>query len=411
VIDLEGRSYIDGLSGLWNVAVGHGRRELAEAAAEQMKELAYFSCYSGATHLPGIRLAKRLHELAPGRLNYTFLTTGGAESNDSAFKTARYYWLAQGRPSKVKIISRRHAYHGVTMGAMNATGIETYAPMFASTIPGFLHVDAPYPYRYAPERPGVGCGEAAARSLEEAILREGPDTVAAFIGEPVQGAAGVIVPPDDYWPRVRDLCARYEVLFIADEVITGFGRIGHWFGISRWNVEPDIITFAKGVTSGYMPLGGIIVSDAIHDAMETAPPDRKWNHSFTYSAHPVCCAVALKNLEIIETEGLIARGKAMGERLMAGLRTLAHLDHVGDIRGVGLMAAVELVQDRASRTPFDPSRKIGARIVQEMLQRGVYTRCRGDSINFAPPLVVTEAQIDRMIETAREAILAVTGKA
>ena len=208
---------------------------------------------------------------------------------------------------------------------------------------------------------------------------------------------------------MRDICTRYEVLLINDEVITGFGRIGHWFGVSHWGIEPDIITFAKGITSGYLPLGGIIVSDEIHACIQEAPPDRKWNHSFTYSGHPTCCAVALKNLDILESEGLIERSRMMGKHLMAGLQSLADLDHVGDIRGVGLMAAVEVVRDRGARTFYAPSDKTGAKIVKEMHHRGVYTRCRGDSINFAPPLVVTTDQIDRMVDVARQAIIAVTG--
>jgi putrescine aminotransferase len=404
VTDIDGNTYIDGLSSLWNVNIGHGRRELGEAAAQQISELGYFSCYAGVTLLPPAQLAKRISELAPGHLNYTFFTSGGAVSNDSAIKTARFYWQSMGKTKKVKIISRDHAYHGVTMGAMNATGISSYWPGFESKLPNFLHVDAPYPYYYDGQGMDMGCGEAAAKSLEEAILREGPDTVAAFIGEPVQGAAGVIVPPDDYWPRVRTICSKYDVLLINDEVITGFGRIGHWFGVSEWDIEPDIITFAKGVTSGYLPLGGIIVSDAIHACIQEAPANKKWNHSFTYSGHPTCCAVALKNIEIIEEEGLIERARVMGDHLMKGLQSLAGMAHVGDIRGVGLMAAVEVVKDPASRKAYGASEKIGPRIVQEMHQRGVYTRCRGDSINFAPPLVVSTSQIDRMVEVARDAI-------
>ena len=408
LMDIEGKRYIDGLSSLWNVNVGHGRRELATAAADQILELGYFSCYAGATNIPAVQLANRLKELAPGALNHTFFTSGGAVSNDSAIKTARYFWQRADQEGKTKIISRTHAYHGVTIGAMNATGLEAYWADFASSLPGYIHIEAPYPYHYKPVDPGVGCGEAGARALEEAILREGPDTVAAFIGEPVQGAAGVIVPPDDYWPRIREICTKYNVLLIADEVITGFGRIGHWFGLSHWNVEPDIITFAKGVTSGYVPLGGIIVSDEIHDCIEHAPADRKWNHSFTYSGHPTCCAVGLANIDLIEQEGLIDRSRVMGERLMDGLKSLRSLSHTGDIRGIGLMAAVEVMEDPASRTPYDPALKTGGRIVKKMLENGVYTRCRGDSVNFAPPLVVTDEELDRMINVAGEAIESVT---
>ncbi len=409
LFDMDGNRYLDGLSGLWNVNVGHGRRELGEAAAAQIAELGYFSCYAGATNIPAVRLANRLRKLAPGSLNYTFFTSGGAVSNDSAIKTARYFWQRADRPEKTKIISRRHAYHGVTIGAMNATGLEAYWGDFASGLPGFVHIDAPYPYHYRPSRPGLGCGEASARALEETILREGPDTIAAFIGEPVQGAAGVIVPPDDYWPRVREICTRHDVLLIADEVITGFGRIGHWFGLSHWGVEPDIITFAKGVTSGYVPLGGIIVSDRIHDCIQNAPEDRKWNHSFTYSGHPTCCAVGLANLDLLENEGLVERSRTMGARLMDGLRTLQALPQVGDVRGIGLMAAVEVVEDTASRKPYDPASKVGGRIVKKMLENGVYTRCRGDSVNFAPPLTVTAEELDRMINIAGESIASVTG--
>jgi len=228
------------------------------------------------------------------------------------------------------------------------------------------------------------------------------------VGEPVQGAAGVIVPPEDYWPRIREICSKYDVLLIADEVITGFGRIGHWFGVSHWGVEPDIIAFAKGVTSGYVPLGGIIVSDEIYDCIENAPEDRKWNHSFTYSGHPTCCAVGLANIDLIESEGLIDRSREMGEALIDGLGSLRSLPHVGDIRGIGLMAAVEVVEDPASRKPYDPALKTGARIVKKMLENGVYTRCRGDSVNFAPPLVVASEELERMINVAGEAIESVT---
>ncbi|MBI4553324.1 MAG: aspartate aminotransferase family protein [Candidatus Latescibacteria bacterium] len=409
VMDSEGRTYIDGLSSLWNVNAGHGRRDLAEVAAQQMTELAFFSCYTGSTNVPAIRLAKRLSELAPPRLNTTFFTTGGAESNDSVFKTARFYWQAKGYTEKVKIISRRHAYHGVTLGSMNATGIETYHSMFESRMPGFLHIDAPYVYHYTPKEAGVSCGEAAARGLEEAILRSGPETVAAFIGEPIQGAGGVIVPPDDYWPRIRDICSKYDVLLIADEVITGFGRIGHWFGLSHWDVEPDMMTFAKGITSGYLPLGGLMVSDDIREVIANAPPDKKWTHSFTYSGHATCCAVGLKNIEIIERERLIDRARVMGQRLRDGLESLYDLDHVGDVRGLGLMAAVELVADRATKTPFEPARAVGSRVLREALRRGLYTRARRDTIVLAPPLVVTEAQVDRIVEALRDSIRAVVG--
>ncbi|MCA9993097.1 MAG: aspartate aminotransferase family protein, partial [Anaerolineales bacterium] len=308
---VDGRPILDGLAGLWNVLVGHGRVELAAAAQQQMTALAYCSNYAGTSNLPAIALAERLAGFAYPNLHYTYFTSGGAEANESAFKTARYYWKRLGKPNKVKVIARQDAYHGVTLAAMSATGITPYWPMFEPRVPGFLHIVAPYPYRFAGDtRPGESIGQAAARALEQAILREGPDSVAAFIAEPVQGAGGVIVPPDDYFPRVREICDQYGVLFIADEVITGFGRTGDWFALNRWGVQPDILSFAKGITSGYLPLGGIQVSDTIRDVILSAPPAERWMHAYTYSGHPTCCAVALANLDILAQEALPAQAAA-----------------------------------------------------------------------------------------------------
>jgi len=410
--DADGRQFIDGLGGLWNVNVGHGRKELARAAAEQMTALAYCSSYVGSSNVPAILLAKRLSELAYPSLNTVFFTSGGAESNESAFKTARFYWKAKGKPEKIKFVSRYHAYHGVTLAAMSATGIPAYWTMFEPRVPGFIHIDPPYQYYFDKAQEGETIGQAAARLLEEAIQREGPDTIAAFIAEPVQGAGGVIVPPDDYFPRVRDICSEYDVLFIADEVITGFGRTGRWFALSHWNVEPDIMAFAKGVTSGYLPLGGIMVSDEIRDVMQAVPPAKRWMHAYTYSGHPTCCAVALKNLEIIEREGLVERAAEAGERLLEGLKTLYDLRAVGEVRGLGLMAAVEMVADQDARRRFDLSEKVGQRVREEMFERRLFTRVRGDVICLAPPLVTTDEQIDRIVQIVGESIEAVVpGKA
>lgn len=409
--DAEGRSYLDGLSCLWNVNVGHGRAELAAAAAEQMATLAFATGYTGSSNVPAIRLAARLREMAYPNLAMTFFTSGGAESNETAFKTARFYWKVLGRPEKVKIIAREHAYHGVTLAAMSATGMTGYWPMFEPRVPNFIHTASPYPYRFQGARPGETVGQAAARMLEETILREGPETVAAFIAEPVQGAGGVIVPPDDYFPRVREVCTRHQVLFIADEVITGFGRTGTTFALTRWGVEPDILSFAKGITSGYLPLGGIMVSEPIRQALLSVPPEKRWMHAFTYSGHPTCCAVALKNLEILEREGLVERAARMGERLLKGLQTLSALPAVGDVRGLGLMCGVELVADKATKAPFPPERKVGERVRGAAEARGLFTRIRGDVILLAPPLVVAEAQVDRIVQILGEAIPAGVGTA
>ena len=353
-----------------------GRGELAEAAASQMKELAYFSSYVGSSNVPAITLANRLSEIA--NMQAVFFTCGGAEANESAFKTARFYWKACGKPEKIKVVARAEAYHGVTLQAMSATKMGAYWKMFEPRVPGFLHIPTCYPYRFEGTRPGETVGQAAARELEEAILREGPDSVAAFIGEPIQGAGGVIYPTDDYWPRVREICTRYNVLLIADEIITGFGRTGRWFGMEHWNIKPDILSFAKGITSGYLPLGGMMVNQTIKDAMDSVKPADRWMHAFTYSAHPTCCAVALKNLEIIEREHLCENAEKMGQRLHAALiATFSGHSHAGDIRGGrGLLAAVEFVENRATKRNFSDDHKIAARLQAEMMKRGVITRTR-----------------------------------
>jgi adenosylmethionine-8-amino-7-oxononanoate aminotransferase len=421
VTDIGGKEYIDGLSGLWNVNVGHGRTELADAAAAQIRDIAYFSGYVGSSSVPAISLANRLIELAYEGLHAVFFTCGGAESNESAFKTARFYWKAMGKPDKVKVIARQNAYHGVTLQAMSATGMAAYWKMFEPRVPGFVHIPTCYPYRQQGAQPGETAGQTAARLLEEAILREGPDTVAAFIAEPIHGGGGVLYPTDDYFPRIREVCTRHDVLFIADEVITGFCRTGHWFALSHWNVKPDIVSFAKGVTSGYLPLGGIMVSKAIKDAIDTVKPEDRWMHAYTYSGHPTCCAVALKNLEIMERERLWENAAKMGTRLHEGLKA-AFGDHpnAGDIRGgKGLLAAVELVEDRGSKANFAADKKVAPRLQAEMAKRGLMTRVRptsgphpanGDQMFFAPPLVVTGEEIDRIVSAARDAVKAVLGQ-
>ncbi|MDR7475311.1 MAG: aspartate aminotransferase family protein [Armatimonadota bacterium] len=401
--DVDGREYIDGLASLWNVNVGHGRAELAEVAAAQMRRLAYTSAYVGFTNEPAVRLAERLVGLAYPNLSGVYFTTGGAESTETAFKIARYYWRRRGRPQKSKIISRIHSYHGVTLGAMSATGMPAFQRMFGPPVPGFGHILPSYPYRY----PG-----SQADALEAALQAEDPDTVAAFIAEPVIGAGGVIPPTPDYFPRVRQICDEYQILFIADEIITGFGRTGRWFALEHWGVQPDMVTFAKGVTSAYLPLGGVMVSREIHRTIAEAPPAERFMHAATYSAHATCCAVGLANLDILEREALVPRAGTLGERLLQGLRTLADLPVVGDVRGLGLMCGLELVEDKAAKTP---AVGLGARVLAQARQRGLVARIRvgqsgehpiGDVICLAPPFVTTEAQIDRIVQVLREAIVA-----
>jgi len=408
--DAEGREYIDGLSGLWNVNVGHGRGELADAASAQMRRIAFASAYIGATNEPAVRLAEKIVRHAYPSSAAVYFTTAGAESNESSFKFARYYWKIKEQPEKTKIISRLHAYHGVTMAAMSATGMAAYHKMFGPLVPGFIQVAPPYAYRWSGnEEPGLG----AADAIEKAILAEGPRTVAAVIAEPVMGAGGVIVPPPSYFPRLREICDRHDVLLIADEVITGFGRTGKWFALGHWDVEPDLVSFAKGVTSGYLPLGGVIASKRVHEAIESAPADRKFMHAATYSGHPVCCAVGLRNVEIIETEGLVERAAVMGRRLLAGLDGLRDLPVVGDVRGLGMMCGVELVTERNTKAP---ALGLGGRFTREALARGLLPRIRagsadppiGDTICLAPPLMTPPEVLDRIPQILREALVAVT---
>lgn len=391
----DNRKILDGMAGLWNVAAGYGRNELAETAYAQMQQLAFTSNFAGMTNVPSIELAEKLSGYAYSNLKTTFFTSGGSESNDSAFKLARYYWKRMGKPEKVKIIARKGAYHGITLAATFATGIERYHKMFGPPMEGFLHVPAPYPYRYEGDiQEGESVGLAAARAIEDLILREGAETVAAVIAEPVQGVGGVIVPPDDYFPRVREICDKYEVLLIADEVITGFGRTGELFALNRYGIQPDILSFAKAITSGYQPLGGNQISDAIYDAILSAPDNETWMHGYTYSGHATACAVALRNLALIESEGLVARSQQMGAYLLNGLKSLEAFNVVGEVRGLGLICGVELVTDKASKTP-NPA--LAAQVNNLCMERGLRTRNVGNTLAFSPPLIISEQEVDEIV--------------
>jgi adenosylmethionine-8-amino-7-oxononanoate aminotransferase len=407
ITDDTGREYIDGLSGLWCVNVGHGRAELAQAAFDQMSRLAFHSSYAGSSNRPSIALAEKLSTLTSPSINTFFFTSGGAEATETSIKTARFYWKAVGRPDKVKFISRRRAYHGVTLAAMSATGLGPYWPMFEPRVPGFVHIDAPDPYRFAPAHDDVTVGVGAADLLEEAIQREGADTVAGFIAEPVQGAGGVIVPPADYFARIREICDRYDVLLIADEVITGFGRTGRWFALEHYGIEPDVVQFAKGITSGYIPLGGIGVSGRVREALDSVPPAKRWMHAYTYSGHPTCAAVALKNIEILERERLIERAESSGRRLAERLQELQGLDNVGHVRSLGLMGAVEVVADKRTKALHAPEAGVTQKLTDALLDRGLYTRVAMDCICLAPPLMIEDHLLDRMIEIVGDTIPAV----
>jgi putrescine aminotransferase len=407
--DVRGNRYIDGLASLWNVAVGHGRVELAEAAAEQMKKLAFSNSYTGFSNVPAIQLAAKVANLTYDNLTGVFFTNSGSESNEGAFKAARFYWNLKGRPTKTKIIARERAYHGGTLTTTAMTGLPAFWKYFGPFMPGEVVHTA------KPDALECDCipntdGECA-HWFEAAILREGPDNVAAIIAEPVKGAGGVWTPSDDYFARVREICDRYDVLFIADEVITGFGRTGKWFALEHWNVQPDILSIAKAITSGYVPMGAFIVSETIMDALQTLPPDARFMHAYTNSAHPTAAAVGLRNLRIIEEEHLVENAAAMGARLGDGLRkALGGHAHVTNIRNVGMIAGLSLVADAEKSAAYAPADGIGRQVATHMREQGqVITRFVGDQIVLAPPLVVNAAEIDQIIGALDTAVRAVTG--
>lgn len=393
--DIEEDWVIDGMSSLWNVNVGHGREEFGKVAMEQMTKLGFSSCFATFSHEPAIRLAAKMAEITPGDLNTTFFTSGGSEANDTAFKLVRHYWMLKGKPEKKKILSRKRAYHGVAMGATSATGLDAFRHFTNSPSPDFYHVD-----NYSIE------------SLVSVIEREGPETIAAFISEPIQGTGGVLLPPENYFKEVRKICDHYDILFHADEVITGFGRTGKYFALEHYGVVPDLMSFAKGVTSGYVPLGGLIISQKIHqDLIELS--NGVLFHGYTYSAHPTACAVALRNLEIIEQENLVENSKNMGRTLLEGFKRLqGKYEFIGNVRTFGLLGAIELVKDKATNernvTPLAP------KLLPEIYKLGLVCRAATyegeDTLLFAPPLVINHREIKEIIDILDTAFQAVSNK-
>jgi len=401
VKDSTGKWYIDGFAGLWNVNAGHGRTELAKVAQEQMARLAFQPTFFGLATPPVIELARKMSDLLPHHSHFQF-TSGGAESNESALKVARYYWALSGKPEKVKIISRRMAYHGIAMGALAATGIPAYHQDFGPLAPGFLYATAPLDYRFNPGLSQPEFVAMLAKELQDLIAKEGADTIAAFIGEPVQGAGGVVPPPAGYWQAIVSVLKKHDILLIADEVITGFGRTGEMFAQTTYNFQADITSFAKGITSGYVPLGGIGVSKPIYQVISA--PDRLFMHGFTYSGHPVACAVGLANIAILERERVWENAQIRGQQLLKGLKQLESHPNVGNTRGKGLMALVEVVEDKASKKTFEASKGIGGKLMGISRKKGLIVRCNDTGFAMAPPLVITEAEVDEMVNILGETI-------
>jgi L-2,4-diaminobutyrate transaminase len=406
--DSQGRSYLDAMAGLWCVNVGYGRRELAEALHEEALKLGYYHAFSSmATDTPAL-LAERVIGRYPVPMSKLFFGNSGSDANDTQVKIVWYYWNALGRTAKKKIIARRRAYHGVTVMTAGLTGLESMHKGFDLPLPMIRHTTAPH--RLWEAEAGESDEDFAARlaaDLERLIVAEGPDTVGAFIAEPLQGAGGVIVPPRTYWERVQAVLREYDVLLIADEVISGFGRLGRWFGAEEFGIEPDLVTIAKGITSGYVPLSGCLVSERVWSVLlEGTSALGPFGHGYTYTAHPVSAAGGLANLDVLEHDGLVEQAAARGEHMHARLRE-AFADHplVGEVRGLGLIGAVEFVAEKNPPRAFDPAAKVGPRIARRCLELGLITRAlpAADTIAFSPPFVVTEAELDTMVSLARRA--------
>ncbi|PPF76137.1 aspartate aminotransferase family protein [Pseudoclavibacter sp. Z016] len=403
--DSKGNKYFDGLSGLFVVNAGHGRQRLAETAAKQAAELAFFPIWSYA-HPNAIELADRLADYAPGDLNRVFFSTGGGEAVETAFKLAKYYWKLQGQPTKHKVISRSVAYHGTPQGALAITGIPAMKAMFEPLTPGGFRVPNTNFYR-APEHGDnlVEFGQWAANRIEEMILFEGPETVAAVFLEPVQNSGGCFTPPPGYFQRVREICTKYDVLLVADEVITGFGRIGDMFASTTYDIQPDMITCAKGMTSGYSPIGATIVSDRIYEPFKHG--QTSFSHGYTFGGHPVSAAVALENLNIFEEERLTQNVKENSPHFRASLEKLLDIPIVGDVRGDGYFFGIELVKDKDTRETFndeESERLLRGFLSKALFDAGLYCRAddRGDPvIQLAPPLTIGQAEFDEIEQTLR----------
>jgi 4-aminobutyrate--pyruvate transaminase len=400
VYDDEGREYIEGLAGLWSVAVGFGEKRLVEAAARQMAKLPYYHIFSHKTNEPSIRLAEKLVSLAPAGLAHVFFTNSGSEANDSVIKFVWYYNNALGRPEKKKFIARQGGYHGITVAAGSLTGLQVNQKGFDLPLSFARHVSCPHHYRYGlPGESEEAFAERLALELETMILDEGPETVAAFIGEPLMGAGGVIVPPRTYWQRIQEVCRKYDVLVVADEVINGFGRLGTMFGCESFGIKPDVLVCSKQLTSSYQPLAAVLISDAIYQAMaDQSDQLGVFGHGYTASGHPVATAVGLENLAIIEERGLVRHAAEVGAYLHAELARIADHPLVGEVRGQGLIAAVELVADKSTKARFDPVGRVGRRFFERAHDHGLIIRAIGDSIAFCPPMIITTTEIDEMLK-------------
>ena len=407
IVDAEGHALLDGMAGLWCVNVGYGREELARAAYEQMLELPYYNTFFKTATPPPVRLAARIAEkmrLGNPDLTHVFFNTSGSEANDTIFRLVRHYWDLKGEPQRKIFISRHNAYHGSTVAGASLGGMSFMHKQGDLPIPGVEHVAQPYLFGEGFGQDPDAFAQSCVDAIEDRILQVGPDRIAAFIGEPVQGAGGVIIPPDSYWPRVEALCRKYGVLLVCDEVICGFGRLGHWFGHQHWGIKPDLIAMAKGMSSGYLPISAVGVSKRIVDVMLEKGGD--FVHGYTYSGHPTCAAVALANIDILERENLIERTRDVsGPYLANALRRLDAHPLIGETRSLGLIGAIEIVAEKGTHKRFKGEEGHAGPVVRDLcIKNGLMVRAIRDSLVMCPPLIISEAEIDRLVDILEKSL-------
>ncbi|HPY41183.1 MAG TPA: aspartate aminotransferase family protein [Thiolinea sp.] len=399
IYDSQGNRILDGMAGLWCVGVGYGREEIVQAVSAQMRELPYYNTFFQTTHPPVIELAARLTSLAPDHMNHVFFTGSGSDANDTILRMVRHFWAAQGKPERSVIISRNNAYHGSTVAGASLGGMSAVHKQGGLPIPGIVHINQPYWYGEGGDLDPNEFGLQRARELETKILEVGADKVAAFIGEPIQGAGGVIIPPKTYWPEIERICRKYDILLITDEVITGFGRTGEWFGADYFGVKSDLMTIAKGLTAGYIPMGGVMVSDRVFDVVAN---HGEFYHGYTYSGHPVACAAALATLAILEGENLPGRVKSdIGPYMQERWLKLGEHPLIGEARMAGLVGGIELTPNKAKRAPFQAEKgTVGLMCRENSFKNGLVMRHVGDTMIISPPLVISHSEVDELIEKA-----------
>ena len=403
LFDSDGNRLLDGMAGLWCVNVGYGRKDLAEVAKSQMEQLPYYNSFFQTAHPPVIELSALLAEVTPEHLNHVFLTNSGSESNDTVVRMVRHYWQSLGHQEKQVIISRKNAYHGSTMAGASLGGMAAMHSQGGLPIADIVHINQPFWYHEGGDLSPEEFGKKVAHELEQKIEELGEHRVAAFIAEPIQGAGGVIVPPDSYWPEISAICKRHQILLVADEVICGFGRTGEWFGSDYYDLKPDLMSIAKGLSSGYLPIGGVMVADHVSNVL--IEEGGEFFHGMTYAGHPAACAVATANIKILRDEGIIDNVKKnTGPYLQRRWRELADHPLVGEARGVGFLGALQLVADKASRTPFEANQNVGMTCRDIAAKNGLVMRAVGDSMIISPPLIMSTDQIDELVNLAHQAL-------